>query len=165
VDEVVMAANFGAGGQSGFNPQLVGNLPPQMRLETASRLTTRVGEPVSLTAVATDDGKPGRRGMSAVTLGQNHEVPNSATGLRFSWFHYRGLGQVTFDPPQTKVWQDRRDGANSPWASGWSPPEIPAENRWTATATFSEPGTYVVRGLASDGGLQHYADVTVEVTP
>jgi hypothetical protein len=108
VDEVVMAANFGAGGQSGFNPQLVGNLPPQMRLETASRLTTRVGEPVSLAAVATDDGKPGRRGMSAGVLGQNHDLPDSATGLRFSWFHYRGPGEFSFEPRQTKVWQDTR---------------------------------------------------------
>lgn len=165
LDEVVMSANFGAGGQSGFNPQLVGNGAPEMTLETEARATTRVGEPVSLSAVATDDGKPGRRGMSPRLAGANHEVPNSATGLRFSWFHYRGPGEVTFDPPQTKVWQDNRDGANSPWAAGWQVPPIPEDDRWTATATFSEPGTYVVRGLASDGGLVAYEDVTVVVEP
>jgi hypothetical protein len=31
-------------------------------------------------------------------------------------------------------------------------------------ATFSEPGTYVLRALASDGGLIAYEDVTVTVT-
>ena len=28
------------------------------------------------------------------------------------------LGPVMFDPPQTKVWEDTRDGGNSPWSSG-----------------------------------------------
>jgi hypothetical protein len=165
VDEVVMSANFGAGGQTGFNPQLVGNLPPEVSVEGALERSARVGEAVVLAALATDDGKPGRRGMSAGAVGQTQFVPNSATGLRFSWVHYRGPGEIVFTPTQTKVWQDGRDGANSPWAAGWSPPEIPAGNRWTATATFTEPGTYVVRALASDGGLVDYQDVTVVVTP
>ncbi|MEX1257482.1 MAG: hypothetical protein WEG36_07685 [Gemmatimonadota bacterium] len=165
VDEVVMSANFGAGGQTGFNPQLVGNLPPEVTLEGENQRTARVGEAVALSAVATDDGKPGRRGMPAGAVGQSQFVPNSAAGLRFSWFHYRGPGEIAFDPPQAKVWQDNRDGASSPWAAGWSPPSIPPDNRWSATATFGEPGTYVVRALAHDGGLVDYEDVTVVVTP
>jgi hypothetical protein len=72
---------------------------------------------------------------------------------------------VAFDPPQTKLWQDTRDGANSPWAAGWSPPAVPPENRWVANATFSVPGTYVLRALAHDGGLMDFEDVTVVVTP
>jgi hypothetical protein len=48
---------------------------------------------------------------------------------------------------------------------GWDVPEVPADNRWTANATFSEPGTYVVRGLAHDGGLFDFEDVTVVVAP
>ena len=91
-------------------------------------------------------------------------MPNSATGLRLSWIKYRGPGTVLFDPPQTKVWEDRRDGGNSPWSAGWSPPPIPPENRWAVQATFSEPGTYVLRALGHDGGLIDYEDVTVVVT-
>jgi len=72
---------------------------------------------------------------------------------------------VAFDPPQTKVWQDTRDGGNSPWSVGWTTPPIPPENRWTANATFSEPGTYLIRGLAHDGGLIDWEYVTVVVTP
>ena len=163
VDDVVMSANFGAGGQTGFNPGLVGNAAPEITVENETRLSTVVDEPVTLSAIATDDGKPRPRPMSA-QLGQSAFVPNSATGLRFSWYHYRGPGVVRFDPPQTKVWEDRRDGGNSPWSAGWRTPEVPPENRWVARARFSEPGTYVVRALASDGGLFDYEDVTVVVS-
>lgn len=164
VDETVMMANFGAGGQTGFRPDMVGNQPPKLTIEGPRALTVKVGGTVTLSAVATDDGKPVPRPMPAALLGQSHFVPNSATGLRLSWFRYRGAGKVEFDPPQTKVWEDRRDGGNSPWSAGWQPPPIPPGNRWTARATFSEPGTYVLRALAHDGGLIDYDDVTVTVT-
>jgi len=163
VDEVVMSANFGAGGQTGFNPSLVGNLPPEVTVEGEQLMTVKVGESVTLSAVATDDGKP-NRGSIPATVGQVQFVPNSATGLRLSWFQYRGPGKVMFDPPQAKVWEDRRDGGNSPWSAGWVTPAIPAENRWVTQATFSEPGTYVLRALGHDGGLIDYEDVTVVVT-
>ena len=164
VDDIVMSANFGAGGRSGFNPALLGNVAPVLTLEGDRTLRTRVGRPVQLSAIATDDGKPSARPIS-YQVGQSHEVPNSATGLRFSWYHYRGPGAVTFDPPQTKVWEDRRDGGNSPWSAGWRPPAVPPENRWSAQATFSAPGTYVLRALAHDGGLMDFEDVTVVVEP
>lgn len=163
VDEVVMSANFGAGGQTGFNPRLVGNVAPEVVIEGAAEVTARVGETVTLSAVATDDGKPGRRAMSRRLVGQSHFVPNSATGLRLSWYWYRGPAAVVFVPSQTKVWEDRRDGGNSPWSAGWQTPEVPEDNRWSVRATFTEPGTYVLRALAHDGGLLDYADVTVIV--
>lgn len=164
VDEVVMSANFGAGGQTGFNPALIGNMAPEITVEGETTISARVGEPVTLSAVAADDGKPGPRALSERLVGRSHFVPNSATGLRMSWFRYRGPGTVVFDPPQTKVWEDRRDGGNSPWSAGWETPPIPLENRWVVRVTFSEPGTYVMRALAHDGGLIDYEDVTVVVT-
>ena len=164
VDEVVMAANFGAGGVTGFNPALEGNEAPVVHIEGKTHLSTKVGQDVELSAIATDDDKPGRRGMSNLIVGQSHFVPNSATGLRMSWYHYRGPGKVTFESPQTKVWEDRRDGGNSPWSAGWQTPPVPTDNRWITRATFDEPGTYVIRALAHDGGLIDYEDVTVEVT-
>ena len=42
---------------------------------------------------------------------------------------------------------------------------MPEGNRWTARATFSVPGTYVLRALAHDGGLLDYDDVTINVNP
>jgi hypothetical protein len=164
VDETVMMANFGAGGQTGFHPSMMGNKAPELTIEGEKSLKVRTGESVTLIAVATDDGKPGSRSIPTAFVGQSHFVPNSATGLRLSWFTYRGGGKVAFDPPQTKVWEDHRDGGNSPWSTGWKAPPIPPGNRWTVRATFSEPGTYVLRALAHDGGLIDYDDVTVTVT-
>ena len=163
VDETVMMANFGAGGQTGFTPDLTGNTPPVLKVEGEKKRTAKVGEQVTLSAVATDDGKPKTRSMPAFLVGQSHFLPNAATGLRLSWFTYRGAGKIEYDPPQTKVWQDHRDGGNSPWSAGWSTPPPPPENTWTVKATFTESGTYVLRALASDGGLIAYEDVTVTV--
>jgi len=163
VDETVMMANFGAGGQTGFSPDLTGNKPPELKVEGEKKRTVKVGEAVTLSAVATDDGKPKTRSMPAFLVGQSHFLPNAATGLRLSWFTYRGAGKIEYDPPQTKVWQDHRDGSNSPWSAGWTTPPAPPGNTWTVKATFSEPGTYVLRALASDGGLIAYEDVTVTV--
>ena len=164
VDETVMMANFGAGGQTGFSPDMMGNKPPQLKLDGEKKRTAKVGEAVALSAVVSDDGKPRARPMAAFLVGQSHFVPNSATGLRLSFFVYRGAGNVAFDPPQTKVWEDRRDGGNSPWSAGWSTPPPPPGNKWIATAKFSEPGVYVIRALAHDGGLIDYDDITVTVT-
>ena len=94
-----------------------------------------------------------------------------ANGLFMSWFLYRGDGgqgdevAVAFDPPQIKVWEDTRAGANSPWAPLWMPPELPEDGRWTVNVTFDRPGTYLLRGRADDGGLFADVEVTVVVRP
>ena len=54
-------------------------------------------------------------------------------------------------------------GGGSPWSSGWNVPPIPEGNKWQARATFAEPGTYVIRALAHDGGLFSSQNVTVVV--
>jgi len=85
--------------------------------------------------------------------------------LHFTWFVYRGSSEgVTFDPPQVKSWEDTRAFANSPWSIRWNAPKIPEDGRWTSTVTFDEPGTYILRGRADDGGLYSDVEVTVEVT-
>lgn len=91
---------------------------------------------------------------------------SSGPGLRFAWSVYRGKASaVTFKPDQMKTWMDTRAYSNS----GWSPPytvlEPPADGRWTADVVFSEPGTYVLRAVASDSSLFTYENVTVTVTP
>jgi hypothetical protein len=163
VNATVMAANFGAGGQTGTMPDLEGNVAPVLKLEGERTHRVKVGEPVLLTAVATDDGKPRVRPMLA--LGGGRTVPTSATGLRLVWLKYRGAGEVTFDPPQFSAWEDTRTGANSPWALGWKTPAIPADNKWETRATFKTPGEYVLRCVAHDGGLTATENVTVVVTP
>jgi hypothetical protein len=63
-----------------------------------------------------------------------------------------------------KTWMDTRVYANSPWSPPFLIPEPPPGGRWTVQATFQEPGTYVLRGVASDGSLFTYENVTVSVT-
>ena len=65
-------------------PDLVGNVKPVLTIEGERRRRVKVGEPVSLIAVATDDGKPRTRAMQAI-IGGSRTVPNSATGLRLVW--------------------------------------------------------------------------------
>ena len=102
--------------------------------------------------------RPGWRKPTRITV-------DSATGLRLSWYVYRGAGSVTFSPEQTKVWEDTRVHANSPWANYWYPPPVPPDGRFEVAVTFDEPGIYVLRCLASDGALGVDSDVTVTVTP
>jgi len=164
VDDTVIMNNKGAGGGGGGANDLEGNKSPAVRVDGEKRRAVAVGEPVSLTAFASDDGIPKRRALMNIPGGLR-VTPDSAAGLRLSWFVYRGSGAtVTFDPPQTSVWEDIRDGANSAWASGWEPPPVPPDGKWVVSATFSEPGTYVLRALADDGGLMDHEDVTVVVS-
>ena len=166
IDDLVIQANYGAGGAAATTPELADNQAPTLAIEGAGERTTRVGEPVTLVAVSTDDGKPRARSMPASNPRNPGRITtDTATGHRFSWFVYRCAGEVTFDPPQTKVWEDTRDTGGSPWSPGWETPEAPEDGRWVTAATFAEPGTYVLRGIAHDGGLATTADVTVTVTP
>ena len=86
--------------------------------------------------------------------------------LHFTWFVYRGEDDaVEIEPPQVKPWEDTRAFANSPWSIAWDAPEIPEDGRWEAEAVFSEPGTYILRGRADDGGLYSDVEVVVNVEP
>jgi hypothetical protein len=164
LDDTVIMSNIGAGGALSTTPDMVGNKPPVLAFEGPAHRTATVGEAVALSAIATDDGKPNKRNMPSM-LGSNYLLPQTANGLRLSFFVYRGTGRaVTFDPPQTKVWEDTRDGGGSPWSAGFIVPPVPDGGRWQARATFAEPGTYVIRALAHDGGLFTYQDVSVVVT-
>ena len=157
------------------------NEPPALSIAVDQPHRIRVGEPLTLVAWASDDdGIPSGR-LAGVAprprrpraARERHPaytpprqvVPGNPNGLRLSWFVYRGSGTVTFDPVQTKVWQDTRPYANSPWSPAFQVPPVPPDGRWEVHATFDEPGTYVLRALASDGALFTAEDMTVTVTP
>ena len=89
---------------------------------------------------------------------------NAETGLRVSWFVYRGDGEVMMDPAQVKVWEDTRTGGYSPWAPALTVPDPPEGNRWVTEVTFDQPGTYVLRCRTSDGAADVDGNVTVTVT-
>jgi len=166
MDDLVVQANYGAGGAAATTPQLLDNEAPVLTIDGPSNQTTRVGEPINLVAFSSDDGKPRARSMPASSARSPGRITtDTSTGHRLAWYVYRGAGNVTFDPPQTKTWEDTRDGGNSPWSPGWQRPEVPEDGRWTVAVTFSEQGTYVLRAIAHDGGLATVDDITVVVSP
>jgi hypothetical protein len=149
-------------------------------------LAVIAGDPDNLPARR--DGKPapgarkqeGTMPSPAPAVGRGAAAPNSAAvvyrppialvassgpGLRFSWTVYRGkAASVMFKPEQMKAWEDTRAYGNSAWSPPYIIPEPPPDGRYTADVVFSEPGTYVLRGIASDGSLFTYENVTVTVT-
>lgn len=180
VDDLVQASEQGALGAGVSSPEMRKNTAPTLKVDSSPTRTVKVGERVQLAAWALDDGWPRprfgpgsrtekffNRPVNGVHPSQRAPVAltvGSQTGLRVSWYVYRGPNAVTFDPEQTKVWEDTRAGANSPWAPRWVAPTIPEDGRIDTTVTFHEPGTYVLRCLASDGAISSTHDVTFTVT-
>lgn len=178
IDPQVISTEVG-GDFGSLRDELRTNLPPELTVVETKR-TVKAGEPVSLVATAKDpDNIPARRGslkplpegqtptISAAALYRppSSIVAQSGPGLRFSWIVYRGnAAAVKFTPDQMKTWTDTRAYANSPWSPPWTIPLPPSDHQWQTQVTFSEPGTYVLRGVASDGSLFTYENVTVIVT-
>jgi hypothetical protein len=136
LDEGVIQMNIGPGGAPPTNPS---NAAPKLTL-SASTATVAVSEALTLKATATDDGIPKPRTPRA---GQPPPAAGS-TGVWVRWMHYRGAGSVEFVP------------AVSPRVQG-GPSDA------TTRVTFTQPGTYVLRAIASDGLLETSSDVTVTV--
>ena len=210
VDDVVKASETGALGAGSSSPEIRGNKPPVVKVEGSKKVTAKVGQPLTLTAVVTDDGIPKRRsaGLSGAAVSRRQTAEANApaagapaapaapapgtpganagagalrnaamnppvrvtvgknVGLHISWHTYRAPenAPVAYDPIQIKPWEDTRAGANSPWAPIWVPPDMPADGKIPVKVTFSQPGTYVIRGLADDGALTGFDEVTVTVT-
>jgi hypothetical protein len=112
-----------------------GNLPPELSFAeggpwfigpggATAKARAAVGEPVSLTVWSRDDG----RGAGLFGAGSDRVVPVALT-----WFAHSGPGDVVFGHDD-------------------EPRSIPAAGgTMTTTATFDEPGEYVIRVRANDG--------------
>jgi hypothetical protein len=83
-------------------------------------LTATVGQPLTLDVYATDDGVTLRRELN----------PKTPPVLTVHWTKYRGPGKVTFAKDAPEV--DR------------------TSSKASTTATFSEPGEYMLRITAND---------------
>ena len=194
VDNIVQASEQGALGAGVSSPLIRANVAPEITIDTGER-RAQVGQPLTLVAIAKDDGVPRPRygpdsreaeRIAAARAKSTNSTPavvprgtmtfdpatqrppsaitvGSQTGLRHSCFVYRGAGRVEFTPRQAKVWEDTRAGANSPWAPRWMAPAVPADGKYQVAVTFADPGQYTIRCMASDGALNTYKDVVVNV--
>jgi hypothetical protein len=192
INKQVISLEVGGDGGS-TRDEFRDNIPPDLKVEGDKHRSVRVGEPLTLVAVAGDpdnlparrDGKPqpgvrvqppkpsvprpAQRGSANLADSgyrpPSSIVPSSGPGLRLSWIVYRGkAATVTFSPEQMKTWTDSRVYANSPWSPPYIIPEPPPDGKWVVHATFQEPDTYVLRAVASDGSLFTYENVTVTVS-
>jgi hypothetical protein len=138
---------------SPFQEAAVGNTPPVIRFDergpeaqgprpvTAER-SVKVGTPLTLTVWAGDDAK--------LTTSSGAPPRNISAPVTLRWSKYRGPGTVTFGSDRPAVEKSERKDAGAPPFSG----------KATTTATFSEPGLYVVHITANDysgdggGGFQ-----------
>ena len=91
-------------------------------------LRARVGQPLEISLSATDEGGGG--GLAAAFGGGRGRA---AARVSLAWFKHQGAGDVSFEPQSGRV---RATG-----------------EEMTTVATFSEPGEYVLRVLATDGGM------------
>lgn len=155
--EIVYSQN--RGGLARDSVTALPNKPPAIALDGPAQLSGSVGTPLSLKVKASDDGVPkppeapagggrGRGGAAEPPLVTARSGPNTQavvkparTGLGVTWTHWRGAGRVTFDPASMVV----KDGSAA------------------TQATFSQPGTYVIRAYADDGVLIEPADITVTI--
>ncbi len=83
---------------------------------------------------------------AAVSDDGEMEARRATSDMR--WVHYRGPGTVTFTPSRTPF----------PQAPG------PVSLEAVTTASFSEPGTFLLRAVACDGDWYDSYNVTVTVT-
>jgi hypothetical protein len=117
------------------------NKAPLVKVDTDQTVT--LPGAATLVATATDDGlpKPYRR---AASNPDRDSQPKRPIGVQIKWAQYRGPGKVTFAPDASAVVHGE-------------PITL------TSKATFSVPGTYVLRVTANDGQLYTSRDVTVTV--
>lgn len=158
IDKRITMMNEGGFGQRAGEAD---SLRPVLRVEGDAQRTVQVGEPLTLAAFASDDGIPEpRRGQE----------DSDAAGLMVGWLVYRGdAAHVAFDPEQFNPdFRGRARGSslcrNFPPTPDWAKKAVPEDGRVAVTATFSQPGAYVLRAMAHDGGLKTTREVSVTVT-
>jgi hypothetical protein len=189
INPMIIASETGSLGAGISSPESRANVAPIVSVIGDGQRSSRVGEPLTIRAHVNDDGLPKPRATSIRQVEADTEAggvegldqaqikrsrllrrPGQATvgktnGLFLSWNVYRGRGAATFDPPQSKPWEDTRTSANSPWGVHWSPPPIPEDGIYEVKVTFDEPGEYTLWARADDGGLFHDTYLTVTVSP
>ena len=192
VDNMIIASETGSLGAGTSSPESRANVAPVVTVQGDSIRAATVGEALDLRAQIADDGLPKPTDLveetrrfvelteggslaaafiTAETIQKRRLITppinvtvNKVNGLFYSWNKWRGPGDIIFDPPQVKVWEDTRTSANSPWGALWLAPPIPEDGLYEVNAMFSEPGEYILWGRADDGGLYHDAWVTVNVS-
>ena len=147
LDDGVLRLNRGSGSGGGY----ADNQRPFVSVDGGSdAFEVTLPNSLEISVIVGDDGIPPpnprlaernpRRGPKSQAI---VDARNAATtGLAVTWVHWRGPGQVTFDPQV---------------------PEIGEGGRAVTTVSFTEPGTYVLQAVADDTVYVTPTNVTVTV--
>jgi hypothetical protein len=120
---------------------IAGNTAPVITGTPTQTVAFPAAATIKLTV--TDDGLPKPRVGEKGTDGQ---VTRGVDGVRVRWILYRGPGNVQFDPDVT-------------------PPVYGKPLAAETKVTFSVPGDYWIRAIASDVALFSFYDINVKVNP
>jgi len=151
---------------SPFAEAAVGNTPPVVSFEERgptvqgplglmAQRTAKVGNPLGLPLWVSDDAK--------LTTSSGAPARNLGPPVTVTWSKYRGPGNVTFTKERPDVEKIERKDSTAPF-----------NGKATTSATFSEPGEYILHVHANDysgeggGGFQccwTHAQVKVTVQP
>jgi hypothetical protein len=159
IDNQVISTEVG-GDFGSLRDELRTNIPPELKVDGDKRRTIKAGMPLTLTAFAKDpDNIPARRGKARRRRRRSRPPPciarprlwcRPAGGLRLSWIVYRGhASDVTFSPEQMKAWTDTRAARTRRGRRRSFRSRRPTTSG--SRRRRSEPGTYVLRAVASDG--------------
>jgi hypothetical protein len=160
IDRLIQVSNDG-GAAGADNETIDRNQAPKVVVAPPAQ-PVQAGRSVTLSSTITDDGIPRAGVKRKQAIGQetpptlkfkgepspvNVPMPTASkppAGLSIGWFVYRGPAPVSFEP---RGYVSAKDG------------------KVVVNATFSKPGTYVLRAIGSDGMLKVPHDVTVTVAP
>jgi hypothetical protein len=120
---------------------IAGNKAPAVTGASSQSVTLPAAAVLKLTV--NDDGLPEPRAGDRDSSGQ---ITGGIQGVRVRWILYRGPGKVRFDPDVT-------------------PPVYGNPLNAETKVSFSMPGIYRIRAIASDGALFSTYDVDVQVNP
>ncbi len=148
IDGGVMRLNRGAGTAQGYGD----NQRPFIRLDGNDSLEVTLPDTLEVAVIVGDDGIPppnprlaernARRGPKSQAVIDPRRA--ATTGLAVTWVHWRGPGEVTFDPQV---------------------PEIGEGGRAVTRVSFSEPGNYVLQAVADDTVFTSPINISVTVHP
>ena len=160
-----------------FDSQAADNQPPELSLEAAAPVT--LPDSATLVATVSDDGLPqGRPDMdfSNFRFAVGQETPptlqpgplSAAAPVNVPQLAPAGGGASRFAGRARGMLQEGVSVSWTVWRGpadvAFAPARSRAENgRTVATASFTEPGTYVLRASASDRAKSTIADLTVTV--
>ncbi len=148
IDATVRRQNRGTGFAQGY----ADNQRPRIRVVGADHLEVTLPQALEIAVVASDDGiPPPNPALLKRTLRSGPKMqavidPRDAatTGLAVTWLHWRGAGDVSFDPQVST---------------------LDEQGQAVTQASFSAPGTYVLQAVADDTVFTTPVNVTVTVKP